>query len=56
MLSFSAVVFSSFSITSAVWSRKAARFSNSPSARTNSFKLSSRPGASGDLSCFHMSV
>ena len=47
---------SSFSITSETWSRKPARVSKSASARTSSFRFSSRPGASGDLSCSHIAV
>ena len=56
MLARSPSAFCSFSITSETWSRKPARVSKSARARTSSFRFSSRPGASGDLSAFHMSV
>jgi len=44
------------SITRLTCSRKPASDSNSAIAVTSSFKFSSRPGASGDLSACHIAV
>ncbi|MNL82148.1 hypothetical protein D3C87_2094650 [compost metagenome] len=48
--------FCSASITSETCSRKPRRLSKASIERISSFRFSSRPGASADLSFFHMSV